>query len=60
MRKKILFLFICCMSFAGILIGCSKNENSEAYSKNSISENKETTAVNEMKRISCAVLPQGS
>lgn len=43
-----LFLFICCVSFAGILIGCSKNENSEADSKNSISENKETTAVNEI------------
>lgn len=48
MRKKMLFLFICCVSFAGILIGCSKNENSEVDSKNSISENKETTAVNEI------------
>lgn len=49
MRKKTLLLFICCLSFAGILIGCGKNENSEANSKNSISENSKTTGVNEIK-----------
>lgn len=48
MRKKMLFLFICCVSFAGILIGCGKNENREADSKSSISENSETTVADEI------------
>lgn len=48
MRKKMLFLFIYCVSFAGILIGCGKNENREADSKSSISENSETTVADEI------------
>lgn len=48
MRKKMLFLFIYCVSFAGIFIGCGKNENREADSKSSISENSETTVADEI------------
>lgn len=46
MRKKILFIFICCVSFAGIAIGCNRKKHSESSNNVTSNTREEKNAIN--------------
>lgn len=47
MRKKILFIFICCVSFVGAVIGCSRQKHSESSNNVTSNNREEKNAIND-------------
>lgn len=47
MRKKILFIFICCVSFVGAVIGCSRQKYSESSNNVTSNNREEKNAIND-------------
>lgn len=47
MRKKMLFIFICCVSFAGVVIGCSRQKHSESSNNVTSNNREEKNAIND-------------
>ena len=46
MRKKMLFIFICCVSFAGVVIGCNRQKHSESSTNVTSNTREEKNAIN--------------
>ena len=46
MRKKMLFIFICCVSFAGVVIGCNRQKHSESSNNVTSNTREEKNAIN--------------
>ena len=46
MRKKMLFIFICCVSFAGVVIGCNRQKHSESSNNVTSNTREEKKAIN--------------
>lgn len=47
MRKKMLFIFICCVSFAGVVIGCNRQKHSESSNNVTSNTREEKNAIND-------------
>lgn len=46
MRKKMLSIFICCVSFAGVVIGCNRQKHSESSNNVTSNTREEKNAIN--------------